>query len=111
MAVIIVATGLGLLAWLVTSDLWQPMRPLPGLLFGGALLVAWLGLAWRFGGERLRSQLQSAAALLCVAGAAELGLALATGGYTSIGLTLVILGGSGGLAFTVAMQVLEDGQR
>lgn len=108
-AVIIVATGLGLLAWLLASGLWTPINPLIAAVYAGLTGLFWLLAAWRlFGVRRLRIHLLSAAALLMVVTVLELGLILLTGTYTGAGLTLAVLGSSGGLVFTVVSGLLAD---
>lgn len=107
----IVVTGLALLIWLVTSDLWAPLPPLPGLGFAGLAILAWLGLAIRLEGRAgLRRHGISAASLLALALLLEISVWWQAGAYSSIGVTLALLGGSGGLVFTVARHLLEEGE-
>lgn len=102
-ALLILLTGMGLLAWLVASGLWAPINPLAAGLFALTTGVFWLLAAWRlFERSRARAHILSAAALLMVATILELGLGLLTGHYTGVGLTLAVLGSSGGLVFTIA---------
>lgn len=105
----IVATGLALLIWLVTSDLWEPLQPAPALAFSGVALLAWLGLAHRLEGRQgLRHHLASAVSLLGLSAFLEIGLWWLTESYTAIGVTLLLLGSSGGLVFTVARHLLQE---
>ena len=108
-AVIILATGLGLLAWLVASGLWTPVNPLIAAIYAGLTGLFWLLAAWRlFGRSRARAHILSAAALFMVVTVLELGLILLTGAYTGVGLTLAVLGSSGGLVFTIVSGLLAD---
>ncbi len=108
-AVIILVTGLGLLAWLVASGLWTPIDPLIAALYAGLTGAFWLLAAWRlFGPRRARTHVLSAAALIMVVTVLELGLILLTGAYTGVGLTLAVLGSSGGLVFTVVSGLISE---
>ncbi|MEA5445041.1 hypothetical protein VCB98_04310 [Gammaproteobacteria bacterium AB-CW1] len=111
-ALLIIATGIALLAWLVSAGLWAPIDPLGAGLFAGAAGTFWLLAATRLLGKaRARAHYLSAAALVMVVTVAELGLILLTGTYTGVGLTLAILGTSGGLVFTVVWSMLAGSGR
>ncbi|MCP1728212.1 ABC-type transport system involved in multi-copper enzyme maturation permease subunit [Natronospira proteinivora] len=108
-AILILLTGIGLLAWLLAAGLWTPLDP---VLAGGFSLVA--GLFWLVAARRLlgapaaRRHYLSAAALVLVVTVVELGLILLTGSYTGIGMTLLVLGSSGALVFTVIRALLME---
>jgi len=108
-AALILLTGVGLLVWLLAAGLWTPLDPILATVFSFIAGLFWLVAARRLLGPRAaRGHYLSAAALILVVTVVELGLILLTGHYTGIGMTLLVLGSSGGLVFTVIRAMLVE---
>jgi|GEM_PF-2345471 len=108
-ALLILLTGIGLIAWLLGSGLWTPIDPILASLFAGVAGLFWLLAARQLLPKpQARAHYLSAAALVLVVTVLELGLIVLTGGYTGVGMTLAVLGSSGGLVFTIALRMMQE---
>jgi len=108
-ALLILLTGGGLLAWLLASGLWTPLDPMIAGPFAAVTTLFWLLAARQLHPARAaRAHYLSAAALAMVVTVVELGLILIVGHYTGIGLTLAVLGSSGGLVFTIVSRFVAS---